>query len=267
MAYADGGFYFLQPVGSGYGAITLRNRGYGAARPSFGSEKLSVADLTAILAKAKAKADSVYVKMGTLPFFSKERADMETAWRAAFNAYNTLVHMRDSAKRQGTQWHVSGLPSYTREVFGAWIKASLIDPRYADLAEKAADWRSPEDVRWSPRGGGTRGGVAQAGIGGGGIGGGGIGGGTRSSSSSSSSAPVTEPVTTMGAQPVATEAQKEVAQEQAALRQDVADTVASAGSPPPAAGAMGFLSTTPGKIAAVAVVGGLLYLWDRRKGG
>ena len=266
MAYADGGFYFLQPVGSGYGAITLRNRGYGAARPSFGSEKLSVADLTAILAKAKAKADSVYVKMGTLPFFSKERADMETAWRAAFNAYNTLVHMRDSAKRQGTQWHVSGLPSYTREVFGAWIKASLIDPRYADLAEKAADWRSPEDVRWSPRGGGTRGGVAQAGIGGGGIGGG-IGGGTRSSSSSSSSAPVTEPVTTMGAQPVATEAQKEVAQEQAALRQDVADTVASAGSPPPAAGAMGFLSTTPGKIAAVAVVGGLLYLWDRRKGG
>ena len=189
---------------------------------------------------------------------------METAWRAAFDAYNTLVHMRDSAKLQGTQWHVSGLPSYTSKVFGDWIKASLIDPRYPTRSIPSGD-TSPEDVRWAPRGGGTRGGgVAQTGIGGSGI-----GGGTRAypSSAPSSSTPVTEPVTTMGAQPVATEAQKEVAQEQEALRRDVADTVASAGSPPPEAGVMGFLSTTPGKIAAVAVVGGLLYLWDRRKGG
>jgi hypothetical protein len=130
MSYNDGGFYFLQPVGSGYGAPTLRGRGYGADRPSFGDEKLSVANLDAIVAKAKKHADNTYIHAGALPVATKQRADAEKKWAKAHDAYNTIVHMRDSAKLNGVKWRVKGLPKYALDAFGDWIKANIIAPRY-----------------------------------------------------------------------------------------------------------------------------------------
>lgn len=272
MSYNDGGFYFLQPVGSGYGAVTLRNRGYGADRPSFGDEKLSVANLDAIVAKAKKHADNTYIHAGTLPVASKQRADAEKKWAKAHDAYNTVVHMRDSAKLNGVKWKVKGLPAYIRNTFGDWIKANIIAPRYpaastagnafvpgagnTTTTDRAAHRRLPAA------------GMALA----------------RPFSASASSAPSSAPaatpyttpyttpyapsqeeVTVMGPQSVPTGAQQEAAQEQASLRQDVSDMAYSATSAP--VGIMGFLSTTSGKLVAVGALAGAAYLWSRRRQG
>ena len=269
MSYNDGGFYFLQPVGSGYGAVTLRNRGYGADRPSFGDEKLSVANLDAIVAKAKKHADNTYIHAGTLPVASKQRADAEKKWAKAHDAYNTVVHMRDSARLNGVKWKVKGLPAYIRNTFGDWIKATIIAPRYPAVStagnafvpgagnttttDRAAHRRLPAA------------GMALA----------------RPFSASASSAPSSAPaatpyttpyapsqeeVTVMGPQSVATGAQQEAAQEQASLRQDVSEMAYSATSAP-VLGIMGFLSTTSGKLVAVGALAGAAYLWSRRRQG
>ena len=276
MSYNDGGFYFLQPVGSGYGAVTLRNRGYGADRPSFGDEKLSVANLDAIVAKAKKHADNTYTHAWALPVATKQRADAEKKWAKALDAYNTVVHMRDSAKLNGVKWKVKGLPEYLRNTLGDWIKANIIAPRYpgypatpaagsstctADLCNQPAAERAAH--RRLPAAGMTLARPFSA-----------------SASSAPSSAPAATPYTTpyttpyapsqeavtvMGPQSVPTGAQQEAAQEQASLQQDVSAMAYSATSAP--VGIMGFLSTTSGKLVAVGALAGAAYLWSRRRQG
>lgn len=275
MSYNDGGFYFLQPVGSGYGAVTLRNRGYGADRPSFGDEKLSVANLDAIVAKAKKHADNTYTHAWALPVATKQRADAEKKWAKALDAYNTVVHMRDSAKLNGVKWKVKGLPEYLRNTLGDWIKANIIAPRYpaasttgsstctAALCNQPAAGNTTTTERAAhrrlPAAGMTLARPFSA-----------------SASSAPSSAPAATPYTTpyapsqeavtvMGPQSVPTGAQQEAAQEQASLQQDVSAMAYSATSAP--VGIMGFLSTTSGKLVAVGALAGAAYLWSRRRQG
>ena len=288
MAYHDGGFYFLQPVGSGYGALALRNRGYGASQPALRDEKLSAGELTAIQTKYRKHVEQLWAMIGTYNLGSKERAEATKRWENALSALVKLDQVVARSKAGSTQTY-KNLPERVQGALGDWIKKNLILPRYAQgqgaqgmsAAERAANAAAIEAIHQR-----TQAQLAEQALrAGGGVkvvgllsaGGGMFGGKGRASSSPAPGLPsgaemipaIIAPSTTMGPQVTASETEQATAVAQADLSQQAIQTVSAAQQE--TAGSTG-LTGVAGMwespwvkgAAAVAVVGGIYYVGKKQ---
>jgi hypothetical protein len=274
MSYHDGGFYFMQPVGAGYGAVSLRNgRGYGASRPAYLDETLGERQLKKIVSWQKNYIDNAWSRIGayTLGTAARETAAKEWA-NATFEAI-ALGDMAASAKN--LTWRVKNLPKNLAKRFQSWIKGQFIDPRYKAGGVSQGPVVATSAPRARDRVGAVGGGAGTLLSAGSGL------RVTQSGTGTATGIPVatvtvtpytppgtidTSTVTTMGPQAVPTEQQAAATLLQASVAQEASAVVdqAVAESQTPG-GVMGFLSTTTGKVAAGAVLLGAFYLWNQSR--
>lgn len=286
MAYGDGGFYFLQPVGGGYSGIevTQQNRqrsfaGFGSTgRTRLEAERLGkdairkIRDfwkgrVSARLKEAKAldgkSGGNCFKRLRGDLFYDAKKCDA-----TRFENYKNRVKAHQNAESAlGTlnkwvskgQVHVYGeLPSVVQNDAATveWIRVNLIEPRYAVAEETKETTRS---VKWK--------GPSSA---------------ITPDKYVTPSSPRTPPLSpsevsvqtleispqdavAMGQRSVVSEADAAAAQAQADLSQQAMQTVSAATEAAGTTGIAGFLSTTTGKVVAVGAVGAVAYyLWKNR---
>ena len=264
MSYGDGGFYFLQPVGNGYGGIEVRSNrgGYGAARPALATERLGPSALNSILDRYKAYLRQLYQKFLGYPLLTASRVAAEKKFNEAKRAEPVLKSMIKSAagsSGKGAHWRYGDLPSTVQSGIGVWIVKNIIDPRYGGVPG-AVTYDAGSTVTYDTYGPSSTRDTTKVPsipkIPGPKLGG---GGGTTQTLTTA------PPATVMGPQAVATDTEQAVAASQAAMSAQAADTVTAA-QVEQARVDGGFLSSNTGKaVAAVAAAGVGYFVWKQIK--
>jgi hypothetical protein len=267
MSYGDGGFYFLQPVGNGYGGVDGMLGSRSSAYGSMGASKdplksaFTASQFDKIISKFKNYTDGLYKKAWGYAAFSSQRADADKAWATADRALGQLRVMKGSLKT--AQWRYADLPSAVQSGIGDWIYSDVLKASksgtLADLLGLfAPPLPAPRQITPSP-GRITPGRLSPA-------------PGRLSPLSPAAGAQVQTlmipaPTTTMGPQAVVSEEAAVVAQAQADLSQQAAQTVSTAtAAAAGGTGLDGFLSTTTGKVVTGTAVAGFAYLlWRNRR--
>ena len=265
MSYGDGGFYFLQPVGNGYGGVDGMLGSRSSAYGSMGASKdplksaFTASQFDKIISKFKNYTDGLYKKAWGYAAFSSQRADADKAWATADRALGQLRVMKGSLKT--AQWRYADLPSAVQSGIGDWIYSDVLKASKSGtlanlLGLFAPPLPAPRQITPSP-GRITPGRITP---------------GRISPLSPAGGAQVQTlmipaPTTTMGPQAVVSEEAAVVAQAQADLSQQAAQTVSTAtAAAAGGTGLDGFLSTTTGKVVTGTAVAGFAYLlWRNRR--
>jgi len=270
MSYGDGGFYFLQPVGNGYGGVDgmlgSRSSTYGSMGASKDALKsvFTASQFDKIISKFKSYTQALYKKAGGYAVFTAQRADADKAWATADRALGQLRVMKGSLKR--SQWRYADLPSAVQSGIGDWIYSDVLKASkngtlsdllslFAPPPVQITPGRSPPPAyegRYVTPGRITPGRLSPL---------------SPAAGAQVQTLTIPAPTTTMGPQPVVSEEAAVVAQAQADLSQQAAQTVSTATEAAAGGtGVEGFLSTTTGKVVAGTAVAGVAYLlWRNRR--
>ena len=266
MSYGDGGFYFLQPVGNGYGGVDGMLGSRSSAYGSMGASKdplksaFTASQFDKIISKFKNYTDGLYKKAWGYAAFSSQRADADKAWATADRALGQLRVMKGSLKT--AQWRYADLPSAVQSGIGDWIYSDVLKASKSGtltdlLSLFASNIPTPLQITPSPGRITPVPKVPKVRI---------------SPLSPAAGAQVQTltipaPTTTMGPQAVVSEEAAVVAQAQADLSQQAAQTVSTAtAAAAGGTGVEGFLSTTTGKVVTGTAVAGVAYLlWRNRR--
>jgi hypothetical protein len=265
MSYGDGGFYFLQPVGNGYGGVGAMLGSRSSAYGSMGASKdaltsvFTASQFDKIISKFKNYTQALYKKAGGYAVFTAQRADADKAWATADRALGQLRVMKGSLKR--SQWRYADLPSAVQSGIGGWISSDVLKAsKNGTLSDLLGMFAPPPPLAPAPAPADVARYVTP------------IRPGRISPLSPAAGAQVQTltipaPTTTMGPQSVVSEEAAVVAQAQADLSQQAAQTVSTATEAAAGGtGVEGFLSTTTGKVVAGTAVAGVAYLlWRNRR--
>jgi len=258
MAYGDGGFYFLQPVGNGYSGVeVMLNPGYGAtggSRSGGSTDPLKLpftaTQFERIVKKFGEYTKALYKKAWGFAALTKERKAAEKAWAEADRALGQLRVMKGSLKL--SKWTYNDLPYAVRTGIGSWILANVLKVAAAPSVRATIPTVTPiSPPRLLRQTLGAR-------------------RDTTSPLAPSGDVMTLEmPVetTVMGPQAAATDEETALLQAQADLSEQAAQTVSTAtDAAGGGVGVAGLLSTTTGKVVAGTAVAGVAYLlWRNRR--
>ena len=260
MSYGDGGFYFLQPVGNGYGGMDAmlgsRRRGFGSMGASRGGSATDVftsSQFKSIVKKFESYTKSLYDKAWGYAVLTPERKAAEEKWVAADKALGQLKVMQNTLA--SAKWKYADLPSVVTSSIGSWILSDVLKVSSTSTSSGGSSVKAATipkvlaSVVSVPK---TKA-AARSRV-------------SPLAPGSSAQTLAISPPSTMGPQAAATTEEVAVAQAQADLSQQAAQTVSAATAAAGGTGITGFLSSTTGKVVVgAAAAGGAYLLWKNRR--